>query len=324
MPGRDDFRGYRSDWDERRRQEMDRDQDRRFDERRSFGRYNSDEARYGTEGWRDRLGDYPGDTGQAEAWRSERAGSRYDQDRTRYSRGGRPEWQDRDWEGGSPGLSHGYEADERRMEERRERDFGAHPSRSFRRPEDFGYGGQEYGMEARGQSEFARSPGPVQRVTDAEDENWRDRFGDDGRPHPRFEDDRERGRSEQRFGRREEHRGGMFGGRDDRDSWFGRHDEERRFGRRDDERGHMRWRDQGGAYGDTRLDREDRGMAEYGVPHDYGYHESVDPFEAEASRRRQDEVRRRADEDRRRRADLERRENVYRSGEGRLPWDRDW
>jgi hypothetical protein len=336
MPGRDDYFGRNSEYEayERNRRELeDRGGRGRMSEERSFGR-SGQQGRWSED--RERLGDYEGHTGEAEGWRSERAGSRYDQERTHYSRGGRPDWQDRDWQGGSPGLSHGYEDDERRMRERHERDFDQRRpgglaqdrSRSFRqgRSDEFGYGGQEYGIEA-GRSEFGRSPEPVQRVTDAEDDrNWRDRFGDDGRPHPSFgEDDRER-----RFGGREEHQRrqdenrGMFGGRDERGSWFGRHDEdrERRFGGRDE--GHMRWRDQGGTYGDTHMDREDRGMAEYGVPHDYGYRESVDPFEAADSRRRQEEIRRRADEDRRRRADLERQEDEYRATQRRTSWDRNW
>lgn len=327
MPGRDDYFGRNSEYDayERHRRELDDrgrgSEDRSFDRSGQQDRWGQDRNR-GSDQWQNR--------GSAqEDWRSDRSGSRYDQDRTHYSRGGRPDWQDRDWQGGSPGLSQGYEDDDRRMRERHERNLGQRGSyggqggsRDFRqgRSDQFGYSGQEYGMEARGggrgAGEFGRTPEPVQRVTDGDDDpSWRDRFGDDGRPHPRFsDDDRDhRDRHEHRgwFGRQhhdddhDDHRGrgGMFGGRDERSSWFRRDDDdrERRFAGRTDDHDHTRWGDDGGHRG-----------------------RSVDPFEAAASRRRQDEMRRRGEEDRRRHADLDRQERGYRSTEGRWPWDRDW
>jgi hypothetical protein len=236
MPGRDDYRSNREHEEyERRRREMDRDPQRRMGggERRSFeprGRFSSDEARYGAQNQRGRLGDYPGATGDAEAWRSERAGSRYDQDRSGYGRAGDEAWRQ---EGPPP-------RDDRE-------------AWRTRRPDEFGYGGQEYGIEAHG-SEFTRSSPLVQRAAN----------GGGGR------------RLEERFGQ------------DDRG--------DPPFGNEPRQAGHVAWRDDGAPYGDSHLDRQDRGMKEFGVPHDYGFHPQDQEFEPHYTHWRDEQMRRHDEE----------------------------
>lgn len=232
MPGRDDYRSNREYEEyERRRREMDRDPQRRMGgaERRSFenrGRFNSDEARYGAQNQRDRLGDYPGATGDAEAWRAERAGSRYDQDRAHY----------------------GWRQEPRPVREERE------PWRS-RGPDEPGYGGQEYGIEAH-HDDFDRSSSIVQRSGEGGGgRRLEERFGQDDRGDPPFRGDP-----------------------------------------RASGAGHVNWRDDGGPYGDSHLDRQDRAMQEFGVPHDYGFHPHDDEFEPHYTHWRDEQMRRHDEE----------------------------
>lgn len=221
MPGRDDYRSNREYEEyERRRGEMDRSPQRRMGgaERRSFEprvRYAEADDRYG------RLGDYPGSMDEARAWRAERIGSRYDQDRSGYGRGWSAGWR----------RPNGLARDDRE------------PWRA-QRPDEPGYGGQEYGIEAHG-DEFARSSSVVQEATDG-GRRLRGRFGEDERGDPPF-------------------RG---------------------------EAGQMAWRDDGGPYGDSRLDRQDRAMQEFGVPHDYGFHPHDDEFEPHYTHWRDEQMRR--------------------------------
>ncbi|MFC3076990.1 hypothetical protein ACFODL_02690 [Phenylobacterium terrae] len=237
MPGRDDFRSNR-EYEEyqRRRRELDRDPQRRMGgaERRSFedrGRFSSDEARYGAENQPGRLGDYPGEMGQAEAWRAERAGSRYDQDRARYGWRGEDRWRQ----------------DTRPMREERE------PWRN-RRPDEVGYGGQEYGIEAH-HDDRDRGSSIVQRSSEGgSGRRLEERFGQDDRGDPPF---------------RGEPRGGA---------------------------GHVTWRDDGAPYGDSHLDRQDRGMREFGVPHDYGFHPHDEEFEPHYTHWRDEQMRRHDEE----------------------------
>lgn len=254
MPGRDDHRSNREYEEyERRRREMDRDPQRRMGgaERRSFedrGRFGGDDARYAAQNQRGRLGDYPGATGDAEAWRSERAGSRYDQERARYGSGrDQDRWrqQFRDW-----------------REEHRGRQDERGDQRSVRQ-DNFGYGGQEYGIEAHGGyggagGDFARTSSIVQRTTDGgSGRRLEERFGQDDRGDPPF-------RGEQRSG--------------------------------SGQSGHVTWRDDGAPYGDSHLDRQDRAMQEFGVPHDYGFHPHDDEFEPHYTHWRDEQMRRHDDE----------------------------
>lgn len=122
MADRDDHRGSGGDrwrrqdrsWDERRRDEWHGREGRSFGE---AGRFNSDEARWGQ-----------GSRGEGEAWRRERYGSRFDQDRAGYGSG-------YDRERG------GYGAGGR------------------------GYGGQEYGLESGRQDRPSRHSGGSERET---------------------------------------------------------------------------------------------------------------------------------------------------------------
>lgn len=249
MPGRDDYRSNREyEEHQRRRREMERDERRMGGgERRSFearGRFSSDEARYGAENQRGRLGDYPGEMGQAEAWRAERAGSRYDQDRARY---------------GSGGDQHRWRQDARQGSDERE------PWRAGR-PDEVGYGGQEYGIEAHG-GDFARSSSVVQRATDGGNgRRLEERFGQDDRGDPPF---------------RGEQRGGGASG-------------------------HVNWRDDGAPYGDSHVDRQDRAMQEFGVPHDYGFHPHDEEFEPHYTHWRDEQLRRHDEEYRRWRTEQQR------------------
>ncbi|WP_374468263.1 hypothetical protein [Phenylobacterium sp.] len=126
MANRDDYRGYGGQGRDRWRRDDDQRQmggryGGRGDERRSFGdegRFNSDQARSG-DGWRGGGGDGGGwrggrGEGEQDAWRRDRYGSRFDQDRTNYGSG--------------------YD--------RQSGDYG--------RGEGSGYGGQEYGLEGGG------------------------------------------------------------------------------------------------------------------------------------------------------------------------------
>ncbi|HEY8617632.1 hypothetical protein [Phenylobacterium sp.] len=137
MANRDDNRGFgggqgrdRDRWRQEDEQRQMGGRQGRDDERRSFGggmggggmgggegRFNSDQARYG-EGWRGAQGGggWRGGRGEGEdqAWRRDRYGSRFDQDRTSYGSG-------YDRQGG---------------------DYG--------RGSQGGYGGQEYGLEGGG------------------------------------------------------------------------------------------------------------------------------------------------------------------------------
>lgn len=216
MPGRDDFRSNREHEEYERRR---REMDRA--PRRGAG-----------EGER-RSFDERGRFGSDQARYDDRAGSRYDQDRARY--GSNPE--DR------------WRREGRSMREERE------PWRD-RRPDEFGYGGQEYGIEARG-GDFARGPSVVQRTTDGGDgRRLQERFGQDDRGDPPF-------------------RGPARGG------------------------GSVSWRDDGAPYGDAHLERQDRGMQEFGVPHDYGFHPHDPEFEPHYAHWRDEQMRRHDDEYRR-------------------------
>jgi hypothetical protein len=123
MANRDDNRGYGGQGRDRWRRDDDQRQmggryGGRGDERRSFGeegRFNSDQARSG-DGWRGGEDGWRGGRGEGEreAWRRDRYGSRFDQDRTNYGSG-------YDRQGGEYGRGQGG-----------------------------GYGGQEYGMESGG------------------------------------------------------------------------------------------------------------------------------------------------------------------------------
>ncbi|MET0295175.1 MAG: hypothetical protein ABW042_09175 [Phenylobacterium sp.] len=269
MAGRNDYYGRNSEYDAYERNRRDLEGRGGRDER-------SQDRPYGGAG-----DDQPYRTGEAHRWQGGRADSRYDQDRAGYvNQDNRPEWQRRDWQGGSPGLRR-YDYDD--------------SGRVFRqvRGDRDGYGGQEYGIESsRSAGDFGRSPEPVQRVTDGEDEGWRQHFGDDGRPHPRFRDD---DRHERRFERDDDAR------RRERHD----HEHERRsfFGHRDEDEERRRHHE------------EDRARA------NYAQSGSLDPFEADASWRRQEEHRRRGEEERRRRADIEQREQDWRRSQDRGGWD---
>ncbi|HEY9217467.1 MAG TPA: hypothetical protein VIO94_05410, partial [Phenylobacterium sp.] len=56
------------------------------------------------------------------------------------------------------------------------------------------------------------------------------------------------------------------------------------------------WRDDGAPYGDSHLDREDRGLQEFGVPHDYGFHPHDDEFEPHYRHWRDQQLRQHDDE----------------------------
>jgi hypothetical protein len=136
MANRDDHRGQGGDrWRRHEPQDLRGGRWGRSDEPRSFGeqgRYNSDQARYG-DGWRGGRGE-----GEDQAWRRDRYGSRYDQDRT--------------------GYGSGYDRD----------------SGGYGRGGQSGYGGQEYGLAAggdrnRGEDLGYRSRGGDERHRDNRD-----------------------------------------------------------------------------------------------------------------------------------------------------------
>jgi hypothetical protein len=111
----DDYRRSREEQDRGRRNPDEEARNAGGQERRSFSdqeRFSSDQARYGAGGRGGRGGR---GEGEDEAWRRDRYGSRFDQDRTNYGSG-----YDRDQGGYGRGQQGG------------------------------GYGGQEYGMEGRG------------------------------------------------------------------------------------------------------------------------------------------------------------------------------
>lgn len=159
-----------------------------------------------------------------------RYGARYDQDRVQHRRPYDEPWRQ----------------DARPPREDRE------PWRT-RRPDEPGYGGQEYGIEAHG-SDFARSSPIVQRTTDgAGGRRLEERFGQDDRGDPPF-------RNEPRQG------------------------------------GRVAWRDDGSTYGDSRLDRQDSAIREFGVPHDYSFHPQDAEFEPHYAHWRDEQMRRHDDE----------------------------
>jgi hypothetical protein len=134
-----------ADWDDYRGSREDRDQDRnrgRQDDRGQTGRRFGGGGEHRSFGDQGRAGGQPaprprGGQGQGEdqAWRRDRYGSRFDQDRTNYGSG-----YDRDRGGYGRGEQggRGDQADRGDYYQGNERSFGG------------GYGGQEYGSESRG------------------------------------------------------------------------------------------------------------------------------------------------------------------------------